>query len=134
MKLDRFRREEPGPGLPLAALVDVLFLMIIFLVLGANFDRVDTVRLPEAGGRPPAAAEREPLRLELRADGRLWLDGTPLADAAVLDAIAARKPPAVLLLPDRAAAVGPLFRWYDRIRRTLGLPVQVGVQPPEDAP
>ncbi len=42
------------------------------------------------------------------------------------------KPSAVLLLPDQRAAVGPLIRWYDRIRRELGVPVTVGVRPPPD--
>ena len=41
MKLDRFRREEPPLALPMPAIIDVLFLMIIFLVLGANFDLDD---------------------------------------------------------------------------------------------
>jgi biopolymer transport protein ExbD len=115
---------------PIMPLVDVLFLLIIFLVLGARFDQVETLRLPEAHGRP---ADSAALTLELRADGTLWLDGQPLADPDVLPTLRARAPVRVLLLPDERAPVGPLLRWYDRIQREAQLPVQVGVRPPAAA-
>jgi biopolymer transport protein ExbD len=128
MNLDRFREGAAPPVLPLTALIDVLFLLIVFLVLGAHFDEVETVRLPEARGGPPSAAPA--LRLVLRPDGALWLEGRPLAPEAVIPVLRARAPSAVLLLPDERAEVGPLIRWYDRIRRELSVPVQVGVRPP----
>lgn len=140
MRLDRFREAEGAPLVPLTPLVDVLFLLIIFLVLGANFDQVETVRLPRARGEV-AAATAPVLRLALRADGTLWpADGPPGSagpgngplDAAALRALVrARAPERVLLLPDERAPVGPLLRWHDLIGRELGVPVQVGVRPPE---
>ncbi len=132
MNLSRLRERSDPPALPLTPLVDVLFLMIIFLVLGANFDEVETVRLPEARGTPVEAAAA-PLRLELRADDSLWLEGQRLAPEAVLPTLRARAPQRVLLLPDTAARVGPLIRWHDRIRGALQVPVQVGVRPPQAA-
>ncbi len=128
MKLDRFRQETETPALPLTPLVDVLFLMIIFLVLGASFDQVETVRLPEASGSP--SQETAVLRLELHPDGRLRHEGRPVPDGEVLGLIRRRAPAAVLLLPDQEARVGPLIRWYDRIGGALGIPVQIGVRPP----
>ena len=47
MNLDRFREEPSPPFFPLMALIDILFLMIIFLVLGASFDSVATVSFHE---------------------------------------------------------------------------------------
>ena len=117
MNLNRFRDPEETPAIPITALIDVLFLIIIFLVLGANFDQVETVRLPEAKGRPGEGSE--PLRVELRADGRLWLDGQRLPDGEVLAVLTRKAPRAVLLLPDEQAPVGALIGWYDRIRRRL---------------
>ena len=131
MNLDRFRREAGAPSVPLTPLIDVLFLMIIFLVLGGSFDTVETVRLPEASGQP-ATGNASTLRLELRPDGRLWMEGKPLAAEDTISAIRALGPSAVLLLPDRQARVGPLMRWYDRIRKALGIPVQIGVRPPRE--
>ena len=129
MNLDRFRQGAEAPSVPLTPLIDVLFLMIIFLVLGANFDQVETVRLPEASGQS-TSGQSSTLRLELRPDGRLWLDGKPLATKDVIPAIRARGPSAVLLLPDQQARVGPLMMWHDRIRKALDIPVQIGVRPP----
>jgi biopolymer transport protein ExbD len=132
MRLERLLREaESAPMVPIMPLVDVLFLLIIFLVLGARFDQVETLRLPEAHGRPTDAAAA--LSLELRADGTLWLEGHPLPEPEVLPTLRARAPVRVLLLPDERAPVGPLLRWYDRIQHEAGLPVQVGVRPPPAA-
>ncbi|MEE8434802.1 MAG: biopolymer transporter ExbD, partial [bacterium] len=108
MNLDRFRQGADTPSVPLTPLIDVLFLMIIFLVLGASFDQVETVRLPEASGQS-ATQKSTTLRLELHPDGRLWMDGKPLAAEDAIPAIRARGPSAVLLLPDRRARVGPLM-------------------------
>lgn len=133
MNLDRFRRETDSLSVPLTPLIDVLFLMIIFLVLGASFDQVETVRLPEASGQPAgdsSTGQSATLRLELRPDGQLWMDGKPLAAKDVIPTLRERSPSVVLLLPDRQARVGALMRWHDRIRKALGIPVQIGVRPP----
>lgn len=129
MNLDRFRQGADTPLVPLTPLIDVLFLMIIFLVLGASFDQVETVRLPEASGQS-TTGQSSTLRLELHPDGRLWMDGKPLAAKDTISAIRARGPSAVLLLPDRQARVGALMRWYDRIGKALAIPVRIGVRPP----
>jgi len=135
MKLDRFRDPTEVPLVPLAAMIDVLFLMIIFLVLGANFDPTASVELPEATGSevPQGVA-----RVELRSDGSLWLEGkklstpqaTPTQQAEALQAVRALAPRAVLLMPDGALDVKTLFRWYEILQTGLKVPVSVGVQPP----
>lgn len=128
MKLDRFRRVAEPPGLSLTAMVDVLFLMIIFLVLGANFEQLETVNLPEARGR--ASEGRIVLSLELRRDGALLLQGEPLSREAAPATVLARNPAEILILPDRAARVEDLFFWYDLLLQTLDVPVRIGVRPP----
>jgi biopolymer transport protein ExbD len=128
MKLDRFQDPDEAPFVPIVALVDVLFFVIIFLVLGASFQAVETQDLPQARGQ--AAASEAALAVELRADGQLVLDGQPLA----ADALARLKPRAgkgVLLLPDPRAEVGSLLRWVDLLQRALGVPVRVGVRAQE---
>lgn len=127
MKLDRFRTPEEQPAFPLTAMIDVLFLMIIFLVLGANFEPLGTVELPEAGGAaPPPSA----VRVVLDAAGNATVDGRPLTPETVGRILAAPPPPEILLLPDRRLDVGALFRWYDLLTRELRVPVRVGVTPP----
>lgn len=127
MRFDRLRREESPPTFPLTALVDVLFLMITFLVLGARFDTVDTVRLPESGAGVPAQQEAG-VTVVLRENGDLWLGDAPLAPEQAVSRLRALHPGTVLLLPDERADVGALFRWHDRLRQGLDVPVQVGVR------
>ena len=130
MKLDRFRSAEGEAPFPLTAMIDVLFLMIIFLVLGANFEQTEQVRLPEARGEP--GAMEAVVAVALRADGTLLLDGEALSYDALVPALRQRAPERILLLPDQQAAVGVLFRWYERLRRDLRVPVRVGVRPPRE--
>lgn len=127
MKLDRFRDQEEAPLFPFAAMIDVLFLMIIFLVLGANFDSVQSLTLPSGRGAP----EREsPVRVELLADGGLLLGGAALSAEEVIARLKRQPPSSVLLLPDRNVSVGRLFGLYERLESELAVPVRVGVQPP----
>lgn len=127
MKLDRFRDPSEAVSFPMTAMIDVLFLMIIFLVLGANFEPLGTVELPEAAGRPlPEGVTR----LEIDALGRPLIGGQRLSPEKALEALRRSHPREILLLPDRRLDVGTLFRWYDRLTRQLGVPVRVGVTPP----
>lgn len=132
MNLSRFREGSEAPAIPLTALIDVLFLLIIFLVLGASFDQIETVRLPEAKGLP--LEENRTLQLVLRADGSLWFEQRPVSDADLWVLLQQKAPDAVLILPDEKAPVGALIGWYDRIRRKVKVPVQIGVRSPESPP
>ena len=127
MRLDRFRDPAEAPPFPFAAMIDVLFLMIIFLVLGANFDSVQSVTLPSGKGAP----EREaPARVELLADGGLLLGGAALSAEEVIERLKRQPSSSVLLLPDRNVSVGRLFALYGRLEAELAVPVRVGVLPP----
>ncbi len=127
MKLDRFRDESATPLLPLTAMIDVLFLMIIFLVLGASFDSVVSVELPEARGGPP---RDQVLRVELPASGGLMLGGRRLNDEQAVRILRSRAPRSILLLPHRELSVERLFHWYDLLGKGLDVPVAVGVRHP----
>ena len=127
MRLDRFRSHEDTPLVPLAAMIDVLFLMIIFLVLGASFEPIASVRLPQASG---GETQRETLRLELRRDRQIWFQGRPHGPQEVEQALRRANPAEVLLLPDGQVDVETLFLWHERIGKMVQVPVSVGVRPP----
>lgn len=129
MKLDRFQDADEAPFIPIVALVDVLFFVIIFLVLGASFQAVETQDLPQARGQ--GAASGEAVAVELRADGQLALDGSVLTEQDALTRLKPRAEHGVLVLPDARAEVGSLLRWVDVLQRGLGVPVRVGVRAPE---
>jgi biopolymer transport protein ExbD len=128
MRLDRFRSADEAPLVPIVALVDVLFFVIIFLVLGASFESVETQNLPRAAGAPAPSAGA--VAVELRADGRLALDGKVLEAEAAAERLRPLAGQGVLLLPDARAEVGSLLRWVDTLQRDLGVPVRVGVVAP----
>ncbi len=127
MKLDSFRSSPEMTLFSLTAMIDVLFLMIIFLVLGANFESSESVTLPEAHGQP---TQESAARLVLRPGGLLFLEGRQISPGRVIATLKDRLPKSVLLLPDRKVQVGRLFRLYNRLESQLGIPVRVGVRPP----
>src|SRR5579862_1744873 len=122
MKLDRFQEADEVPFVPIVALVDVLFFVIIFLVLGASFDTVDTQNLAQARG--DAGAGSEAVSVELRADGQLAVDGRELAPEEAIAELRPRASHGIVLLPDAHAEVGSLLQWYERLQRELGVPVR----------
>ena len=81
MRLESYRRARPT--INLSALVDVLFILIVFVVLAANFDRagaerfqavhIDTIELPAGGSG--AVPEVESAVLQVPLSGPLVLDG-----------------------------------------------------------
>ena len=71
----------------LAPLLDVLFLLVIFLLVSANYDaeRVLDVELPEAAaGAPRLDSATEQLTITLHEDGTLALNGADLEWAELL--------------------------------------------------
>jgi biopolymer transport protein ExbD len=129
VKLDRFQEQDDVPFVPIVALVDVLFFVIIFLVLGASFDTVETQNLAQARGQGAASADA--LSVELRGDGQLVLDGRVLAEGGAVSELRPLSRHGIVLLPDTHAEVGSLLRWVDVLQRELGVPVRVGVRAPE---
>lgn len=79
MQFESFRREQPQ--INLSALIDIVFILLIFVVLAANFDRVRemNVVLPTAENteRPTPDA----LVLTLAVDGPILLDGQEVSEA-----------------------------------------------------
>ena len=82
MNLSPRRREQPE--INITPLIDVVFLMLIFFMVSTTFaerTRLD-VTLPET----TREAERDApqgLRLTINAQGRMFLDGRPLANAQI---------------------------------------------------
>jgi biopolymer transport protein ExbD len=69
---------RPAPTINLSALIDVVFILVIFIVLAANFDRIRNldVTLPEA--EAASLAQAESMSITVRADGSLEVDDAPV--------------------------------------------------------
>lgn len=105
MNFTRTHRESPRVNL--SALIDVAFILVIFIVLTATYreDRDLDVSLPQTSR--VAQNEAEGLNVTVRADGRVEIEGQTYAREEVFAALKSRveQHDSVLLLADRQAAV-----------------------------
>jgi len=113
-------RERMPPAVPLASMVDILFLMLTFFLTASAFrdeaSRID-VSLPEASAQRDAAAARTHVTVTIKPDGSLFLNNKP-TDLASLDAslrtLAAQFPDETLYIRgDRDSRLGLAIRVMD---------------------
>lgn len=105
--LDFTRREPVRPRVNLSALIDVAFILVIFIVLTATYreDRDMDVSLPETSR--VAQNEAKGLNVIVREDGKVEIEGKVYAREAVFDVLQglSTQHESVVLLADRQAAV-----------------------------
>jgi len=71
MQFESFERETPT--INVSALIDVVFILLIFVVLAANFDRVREMGVVLPSAESTSAATPEAQTLTLKADGTMLL-------------------------------------------------------------
>ena len=80
MRFQPRRTEEPD--LNMTSLIDVVLLLLIFFMMSTRF--IDesrlTIRLPEAGIEPRSAEIRDPVEIEVTAEGGYRVNGRPLVN------------------------------------------------------
>ena len=100
-------RKRPMPELNLSAMMDIAFILVIFIVLGATFQRVRVVdvELPSADAK--ADPDNEGLVVTVPKQGPVKFGTREVSDADLPAALqeARRSHEAILLLADRDAAV-----------------------------
>jgi biopolymer transport protein ExbD len=101
----------------LTSLIDVLFLLLIFVLVSARFEEVGGVAVELPQGRSKELPKRQTLILTLTAEGDLYLDEEPLSLAALgpaLRAAAARARETTLVVrADQAVRSGRLLQAMD---------------------
>ena len=121
MRATRHRR--PSAEIILTPLIDILFIVLLFLVLTSTFIDSTSLRLslPQT---TTGIRERQQLpgtiRITVEADGRLGIDGQPvnLDDLGRrLGAVADNDALNVLLAADRSASHGDVVAVIDAVRR-----------------
>ena len=100
MQFKERRREDPRPEL--TSLVDIMFILIIFLTVTTTFATSGgiNVNLPEASSQRQMD-ENKKLYVVINRDGGAFLDGAPVNDAALaarLRALAAADPTALVII------------------------------------
>lgn len=112
-----FRERSRFPELDLTPLIDILFMLIIFFVLAASFDRgAVTVELPRGTAE---VSETRPLVITVTKEGHFLLDGGTTASpeetlAAAAAAAAAGRP--VSIAGDVAAPWGTVAELLDLLQ------------------
>ena len=82
------RRERRAPAETIVALIDVVFFLLVFFMLVGRMDATAPFEvLPPVGGFG-APMPQGGATVSVAADGRLALDGRPMAEAEVLAALA----------------------------------------------
>jgi biopolymer transport protein ExbD len=75
-------RRTEDPDLNMTSLIDVVLLLLIFFMMSTRF--IDesrlTIRLPEAGIEPREAEVRDPVEIEVTAEGGYRVNGRPLVN------------------------------------------------------
>lgn len=81
MKFASFKREQPS--INLSALIDIVFILVIFVVLAANFQRIRgiDVDLPEADATNPS--DSEALVVSIPKEGAIEIQGEKVEDDEV---------------------------------------------------
>ena len=127
--LSRWTEKAPMPELKMTSMIDVIFLLLIFFVLTANFNEIEMflrMNLSAPGkGAPavPAAAQPEVVHIRASdgADGRVtWsVGGVPCADEGqIAAALAAAGPDATAVIhPTDASSVEQVLDMYGLCRQ-----------------
>ena len=117
--MDFPRRRRERTGLELTPLIDVIFQLLVFFLLTANFLRPSLrLELPESATVDEAA--REPVRLEIDRDGNVRVDGVAVERSALSEALGralAGGRSTVRLAGDREMAYGVFVEALDASRR-----------------
>ncbi|MEM6296280.1 MAG: biopolymer transporter ExbD [Myxococcota bacterium] len=105
--MDFTRQVKQQPRVNLSALIDVAFILVIFIVLTATYreDRDMDVSLPQTSRVPQNEAKG--LNVIVRADGSVEIEGAVVPKDAVFSTLQGlvAKHDSVLLLADRKAAI-----------------------------
>lgn len=82
------RRGRLAATVELAPLIDIVFLLLIFFMVSATFIRRSELHidLPEAGAGWPETSD--PLTITVRRDGGYAVNGQPIAESALAEALA----------------------------------------------
>jgi biopolymer transport protein ExbD len=126
--------EHPSPNITLSPLIDVMFILLIFVILTARFEAEGQleVDLPEARAEP--APERQAVVVELDAEGRVAVDGEPVEPERLAEVLAVRAADhdELVLLADRDARVQAAVDILTQARAVGFEAVGVGTQLPEE--
>ncbi len=85
MQFESFEREQPK--INISALIDVVFILLIFVVLAANFDRIREMNVTLPSAEEASEATTDTLILVVPSDDEWLLDDEPVTPEELPDAL-----------------------------------------------
>ncbi len=100
-------RQRAAPLINLSALIDIAFILVIFVVLAASFHRIRTLDVALPSAEATHKADPKALVLTVRAEGPIDIQGKLVAPDDVKRTLAAMTSEfdSVLIVADRTASV-----------------------------
>ena len=117
-----FETKRRTPSISLAALIDILFLLIIFFVVSSRIIGESGVKLVLPYDKSKSSVAGEMTMLEMSADRKLMLQGNPLTEKQLPDALRELKKSnargGLLMNIDRKVPHGRVVRLMNLVRES----------------
>lgn len=128
-ELERPQRREPTVNL--SALIDVIFILMIFVILGANFDRLRALGIELPEGDATATAPPQTVTVVVPLEGPVRVDGVSVEVGALVKHLRRRREDASALVieADRGLPLQRAVDLLDAAREAGFLSVSVATRP-----
>jgi biopolymer transport protein ExbD len=126
-------RRRTAPNINLAALVDVVFILVIFIVLGANFHRIQTLDVSIPVAESSGQADTSSLVITIPASGQLDLLGKKIDLGDIKNELRTKVADfeSVLLIADQSAPVQRVVQILSDTQMAGFVSVSIATQEPE---
>jgi len=128
-ELERPSRREPT--INLSALIDIIFILMIFVILGAHFDRIRAMGVDIPEGDATGAKAPEVVTVQVPMQGPVLVDGVEVPATALIEHLRARRAsvPALVLEADRGLALQRAIDLLDAARTAGFTSVSIATRP-----
>lgn len=139
MRLQSRRTEEPDVNL--TALIDVVFLLLIFFMVSTTFERETeiSIELPEASGQP-LQSEKPVVEISIDAKGRYFVNAHEVVNTqidtlkrAINEAAGGQEKPRVILSADRNTPHQAVITAMDAARQLGFVNLTFATNKPDDS-
>lgn len=126
-------RKRATPNINLAALVDVVFILVIFIVLGANFHRIQTLDVSIPVAESSGEVNTRSLVITIPASGQIDLQGKKIDPVDLKNELRTKITgfESVLLLADQSAPVQRVVKILSDVQMVGFVSVSIATQEPE---
>lgn len=126
-------RKQATPNISLAALVDVVFILVIFIVLGANFHRIQTLDVSIPVAESLGQADTRSLVITIPESGQLDILGEKIDPDNLKSELRAKVADfeSVLLVADQSTPVQRVVRILSDAQMAGFVSVSIATQEPE---